>query len=270
MDHFTYGPVNPLVAYALSCIGACLALQCSARAAASQGRTRLGWLTAAALALGGTGIWVMHFVAMLGFTIEGSTIRYDVPMTLASLVLAVVVVEIGLALAIRGRGRAVPLIVGGLITGLGVAGMHYLGMAAMHTDATIHYNPVLVVVSLVIAVVAATAALWAGLHVRGRWAIAGAVPIMGLAVSGMHYTGMAAMIHDTDHTASNTATHGAEAASLLAPLVTGISLVTFVLLFVVTVWPSVDDMREEADYNKRMARVRSRQVAGHNEDFAAS
>ena len=93
---------------------------------------------------------------------------------------------------------------------------------------------------------------------------------MGLAVSGMHYTGMAALVHDPQREAGGSTAHGAEAASLLAPLVTGISLVTFILLFVVTVWPSVSDMREEADYNKRMARVRSRQVAGHDEDFAAS
>jgi NO-binding membrane sensor protein with MHYT domain len=262
MDHFTYGPINPLVAYALSCVGACIGLQCAARAAATSGRVRFGWLTAASLALGGTGIWVMHFVAMLGFTIKGSTIRYDVPMTLASLALAVLVVGIGLALAIQGRGRTASLVAGGLITGLGVAGMHYLGMAAMHTSATIHYDPVLVAASVVIALVAATAALWASLHVRGRWAVAGAVPVMGIAVSGMHYTGMAAMGRDPQHDPGGVVAHGAEAASLLAPLITGISLVTFILLFVVAVWPSVSDLRDEADFNARVARLRSRRVAG--------
>ena len=82
---------------------------------------------------------------------------------------------------------------GGVIVGIGVASMHYLGMAAMIMPDTMSYNPVLLALSVVIAVVAGTVALWIGTWVRGIGATIGASLIMGVAVSGMHYTGMAAM-----------------------------------------------------------------------------
>ena len=80
-----------------------------------------------------------------------------------------------------------------MITGIGVASMHYIGMAAMEMPATMSYKPALFALSIVIAIVAATAALWAALRLRGFWHTFGAAMIMGVAVSGMHYTGMAAM-----------------------------------------------------------------------------
>ncbi|HLK00896.1 MAG TPA: MHYT domain-containing protein, partial [Streptosporangiaceae bacterium] len=93
--NFSNGALNPLLAYLMSCVGCFLGLRCTTRARAHQGAARARWLAMAALAIGSTGIWVMHFIAMLGFAIPGQTIRYNVPVTVLSMVLAIVVVGIG-------------------------------------------------------------------------------------------------------------------------------------------------------------------------------
>ena len=79
----------------MSCVGCFLGLRCTTRARAYQGAARARWLTLAALSIATTGIWVMHFIAMLGFTIPGQTIRLHVPITILSMVIAVIVVGIG-------------------------------------------------------------------------------------------------------------------------------------------------------------------------------
>src|SRR5579862_6144920 len=94
--NFSYGLLNPLLGYLVSCLGAFLGLRCVTRARAYEGRRRARWLILAAVPVGATGIWAMHFIAMLGFTIPGQTILYDVPLTIASMLIAIVVVGIGL------------------------------------------------------------------------------------------------------------------------------------------------------------------------------
>ncbi|WP_436787679.1 MHYT domain-containing protein [Yinghuangia sp. YIM S10712] len=256
MNHFTYGPVTPGLAFLMSCVGACLGLLCSSRAQATQGGARWRWLVLAALSLGGTGIWVMHFIAMLGFSMPGSKVRYDVPLTLASMCISVIVVGIGLALAIGGVHRRSALFAGGGLTGTGVAGMHYLGMAAMDTSRPVTYDTRLVALSLVVAIVASTAALWAALYVRGLGATFAAAPVMGLAVCGMHYIGMFAMRTGSEvPEASPHAVHGAEPVEFLAPLITGISVVTLVILVVVAIWPNVEQMADDRDFDVRVSRL---------------
>ena len=129
---------------------------------------------------------------LLGFDVPGTTIRYDVPITVGSLVTAVVIVGIGLFIVGLGRPSAVKVIFGGMFTGLGVAAMHYSGMAAMHLGGVVRYDIRTVALSVAIAVVAATVALWFALIVDGAAATVGAALIMGLAVCSMHYTAMAA------------------------------------------------------------------------------
>ncbi len=228
--HFSYGWLTPILAYVLSFTGSFLGLQCAARARA--GEKRLLWLSLAAVSIGGTGIWVMHFIAILGFSIQGSTIRFDVPLTLFSAATAIVVVGIGLVLVVTPQPRLWALLTGGLITGLGVAGMHYTGMHAMNSNADISYDTPLVVLSLVIAVVAATAALWFTVNVRGQLAAVGASLIMAVAVCGMHYTGMAAMRAHGGH--EHGTPEGTDALQLLAPLIVGIAIVTMLLLISVS------------------------------------
>ncbi|WP_405492640.1 MHYT domain-containing protein [Nocardia sp. NBC_00511] len=227
IHHFSYGWVTPVLAYLMSLIGSLLGLRCTARARTGEGRE--GWLIAAAVAIGGTGIWVMHFVAMLGFSIHGADIRYNVPLTLFSAALAVGVVWVGLSIVAREPiGRWPSLLIGGTITGIGVSVMHYCGMYAMNTDAMIDYNPVLVVASVAIGIVASIVALWFTLVITGLYATVGAALIMGVAVCGMHYTGMAAMsAHEMDHMVTPS---GSEPMDLLAPLMIIVSIVTLVLL----------------------------------------
>ena len=193
VNNFSNGALNPVLAYLMSCVGCFLGLRCTTRARAYQGAARARWLTLAALAIATTGIWVMHFIAMLGFTIPGQPIRYNVPITILSMVIAVIVVGIGTFIVGFSRAGTWPLLLGGLIIGLGVTSMHYLGMAAIRVQASLTYNPVLVAASVVIAVIAGTAALWAALRLDTLWSTLIASLIMGVAVSGMHYTGMAAL-----------------------------------------------------------------------------
>src|ERR671915_2362175 len=117
VHHFSYGAWTPLLAYLMSCAGALLGLLFTARARAASGRSRGMWLTLGALSIGGTGIWTMHFIAMLGFSIPGGSIRYDVPLTLLSALIAVGVVGAGLFTVGFGATRLSTLLVGGSITG---------------------------------------------------------------------------------------------------------------------------------------------------------
>lgn len=229
IDHFAHGWGIPLVAYLMSVTGSVLGLRCASHS--RYARRQGGWLAAGALALGGCGIWVMHFTAMLDFAIPGALIRYDVPMTLLSAVIAVLVVWLGLSIVVRGKREWLALPVGGFVTGFGVAAMHYLGMYAMHTSVGIEYDGTLVGLSLVIAVAAATAALWFILHVRGPMATIGAGMLMGVAVCGMHYTGMASMDAHETHLMADPA--GVKSVDLLLPLILTVTLVTVALLLTI-------------------------------------
>jgi len=193
LSEFHYGLVTPVAAYAMACIGSVLALRCTTRSLRrASGERRWGWLALGAISLG-CGIWTMHFIAMIGFTVDGRLMRYDVGQTAFSLLVAIVVVSVGLFLVgYRGTG-AVNLAVAGTVTGLGVAAMHYMGMGALQINGGLRYDTGIVVLSVVIAVVAATAALWAAVSVSAVWATLGASLVMGAAVSVMHYTGMSAV-----------------------------------------------------------------------------
>ncbi len=194
IDHFSFGVVTPTLSYTLSVLGSLLGLVCTARARAMpDGGRRARWLLLAAWAIGGTGIWVMHFMAMLGFTVEGISIRYDLATTVASWITAIVVVGIGLFIVGFGRAHPVKIILAGIFTGSGVAAMHYTGMAAMRMPAMVHWDRTLVGLSVAIAIVAATVALWFTVTLRKGALIFVAALVMGVAVNGMHFTGMYAM-----------------------------------------------------------------------------
>jgi NO-binding membrane sensor protein with MHYT domain len=255
MRGYISGPGTPLLAYAMSCIGSALGLSAMSRARANSGFARWRWLALGAFSIGGTGIWVMHFIAMLGFGITGADITYALPATIISMLIAVAVVGIGLVIAVSGRATALALLGGGTITGLGVASMHYLGMSAMRMPASVHYHPLIVLASIVIAVVAATAALWAAMNIRGVPATIGAALIMGVAVTGMHYTGISAMIITS---APAPAARGLTANQLLEPLIGGISLTTIVMLFVIGLAATERDLIEQADIRADLQKLSSR------------
>ncbi|GGM06498.1 MULTISPECIES: MHYT domain-containing protein [Micromonospora] len=252
ISHFEYGWITPALSYALSVLGSVLGLVCAGRirTASSTGQ-RIWWGSLSAWALGGTAIWAMHFMAMLGFAVSGTRIRYDVPITIASTVIAVVAVGIGLAIVGTGRLTAPRLLVGGLFTGAGVAAMHYTGMAAMRLNGTFGYDTLRVVLSVVIAVVAATVALWLAMTVRRPLAIAGSALLMGVAVNGMHFTGMSALsVHLHPRTG---VVSGAGVSTLLTPIVLAVIFVVVGLVYALLAAPTDEDRAAAAYLDSRYA-----------------
>jgi NO-binding membrane sensor protein with MHYT domain len=159
-------------------------------------RVKHAWLAAGATAMG-IGIWSMHFVGMLAFSLP-IPLGYDLKITGASLVLAIVVSYFALTVVIRPVLSMPRIAVGGILMGCGIAGMHYAGMAAMQMQPGIDYDVGRVALSLVIAIAASTAALWLANTLSGtthRHLLTkrlGAALIMGVAITGMHYVGMSA------------------------------------------------------------------------------
>ncbi|HSW93973.1 MAG TPA: MHYT domain-containing protein [Gammaproteobacteria bacterium] len=190
------------------------------------------WLLGGAIAMG-SGIWSMHFIGMLSFTIPGLSLRYDLFWTALSLVVAILASGFALYLLQSTRIRIEHYIMGGMILGLAIAAMHYTGMEGMLITLNVRYLPVLFFISILIAILASEAALWLALksnHVisklRNRFKVGSAI-IMGIAICGMHYTGMAASIF-TPLCAPVTSPD----ANVLDPtlLAIGIAGVTFIIL----------------------------------------
>ncbi|GGO48413.1 MULTISPECIES: MHYT domain-containing protein [Streptomyces] len=252
LDHATFGWLTPALSYVMACVGAALGLQCTVRALGTTGRSRRNWLLTAASAIG-TGIWTMHFVAMLGFGVSGTQIRYDVPLTLLSLLVAMAVVGAGVFAVGYGRDRGRSLALGGLTTGLGVASMHYLGMAALRLHGDVGYDPVLVALSVVIAVVAATAALWAALNIKSTLAVAVASLVMGGAVSSMHYTGMLAV--SVRVAPSGAALPGATTMQFIFPLAVGLGSYLFLTSAFVALSPSAGERAASASAQRPVERT---------------
>jgi NO-binding membrane sensor protein with MHYT domain len=142
------------------------------------------------MAMGG-GIWSMHFIAMLALR-TARPVTYDIVLTLTSLLLAIAVTSAGFASVARMGVRLRNTAIGGAFMGMGIVGMHYTGMAAMRMTAHIRYDGFLVALSVLIAIGAATVALWLARRPQALPNMLVAAMAMGLAIAGMHYTGMAA------------------------------------------------------------------------------
>ena len=175
---------------AIAAFASFVSLDVVSRLREARGRARLWWLALAAAAMGG-GIWAMHFVAMMAFKME-LPVRYEADLTIASLLVAILVTGAGFAIASAGALTRPRLLIGGLFMGGGIAAMHYLGMMAMRMDAVIRYDWTLFSLSIVIAIVAATVALWLAFNVTAYWQKLMSAAVMAAAVTGMHFVGMAA------------------------------------------------------------------------------
>ncbi|WP_330176359.1 hypothetical protein OG875_24385 [Streptomyces sp. NBC_01498] len=234
-DGFSYGLITPVAAFLMACLGGTLGLRCAIRSLhTSQRGRKAGWLALAAVAIG-SGVWTMHFIAMTGFSVAETPVTYDAATTFAGLAVAIVMVGLGVFLVGYRGTTPMALVTGGTVTGLGIASMHYLGMSGMRLHGTLGYDTVTVGVSVVIAVVAATTALWAAASVHSLLMSVAASLAMGVAVTGMHYTGMAA-VHVRLGTPGGPA-DGTEAgepvATLLGPMLVGPGV--FLLLAAVVV-----------------------------------
>ncbi|MBL6935976.1 MAG: EAL domain-containing protein [Alphaproteobacteria bacterium] len=193
----SYDPFLVILSYLVAALASFSALELAERVrAAPQRRTTALWLASGSLAMG-SGVWSMHFIGMLAFSLPVA-VRYDLPLTLLSMIPAIFASAVALHMIEQERVSWRGLLVGGALMGAGIGTMHYTGMAAMRMDAATFYDPLLFTMSLVIAVLLATIALsikhWALVigDIRKRRVQIASALVMGLAIVGMHYTAMAA------------------------------------------------------------------------------
>jgi NO-binding membrane sensor protein with MHYT domain/two-component sensor histidine kinase len=188
----THEPYLVALSILVACFASYTALDLSGNVGTARGFARRAWLVAAAITMGG-GIWAMHFVAMLAFMMP-IPMSYDIGLTALSLVVAMFVTGVGFYVISRQSGSPLRLVLSGIFMGLGIAAMHYTGMAAMQGHAELSYDPIFVALSLVIAIGASTVALWLAFRTTDLGQKLAAAVVMGLAISGMHYTAMGAAI----------------------------------------------------------------------------
>jgi len=200
----THDPYLVALSILVAIFASYTALDLGARVAAGRGLARGAWLVAAAITMGG-GIWSMHFVAMLAF-IMPIPMSYDIQLTALSLVVAILVTGGGFYVISRRRGSPLRLVLSGIFMGLGIVAMHYTGMAAMRGHTGLRYDAMFVALSVVIAIGASTAALWLAFRTTDLRQKLVAAVVMGVAISGMHYTAMRAAIftvHSPVHEVAN-------------------------------------------------------------------
>jgi PAS domain S-box-containing protein len=237
IGHYDYRLVALSVLIAV--LASYTALDLAGRTTAARGRVRLTWLAGGATAMG-VGIWSMHYIGMLAFSLP-VLVLYDWPTVLLSLMAAVFAAAVALFVVSRKKMGWPRALAGSAIMGSGIATMHYTGMAAMRLPAMCSYDLRLLILSVVLAIVISLVALWLTFRFRedtksfAWWKAASAI-VMGAAIPVMHYTGMAAarftpstVVPDTTHAVS-TSTLG----------ITGVTAVTLLVLCVAVLTSAVD------------------------------
>jgi NO-binding membrane sensor protein with MHYT domain/two-component sensor histidine kinase len=250
-----YSPALVGLSILIAILASATSLDVARRISGTVGSQRLVWILAAGTAMGG-GIWAMHFVGMLAFSLPVA-IGYDVPTTVASLALAIFVTSVSFVIVFSGSFNIAKVLIGGVFMGLGIAGMHYLGMAAVRAAAVMTYQPAYVAASIVIAIVAACAALWIAGNVIGiAWRLAAAV-VMGCAVAGMHYTGMASLCFSSASAATASSAAHFGTASVATLVTAGAVLILMLAVVSATVDRRFADLRQREMEESRRAATRA-------------
>jgi PAS domain S-box-containing protein len=199
-----YVPSLVVLSIGVAIFASYVALNLAYSVSQAKGKAQLAWLVGGAVAMG-VGIWSMHFVGMLAFEMPGMDMAYDVPLMLLSVCVAILASAVALYIISRARVTFLSLYVGGVSMASAIAGMHYIGMFSMRMAARIQWNIYLVALSIAIALVASFAALLICINLRNKTEKQGllflASTLMGIAISGMHYTGMFAATFVHDHAA---------------------------------------------------------------------
>lgn len=216
MEHFAYGVITPVLALALSFLGCLLGVFIAGRSRASNGGSRARWLTLSAVAIGGAGTWVPHFMALLGTDVPDSVLRYDVPITALGFGIAVVVYCLGLYIVGFGRPSVWKILPAGIVTGFGLTAVYATAPLAMRVAGSVGYDPATALAAFAAAVVGATVTLWCASTVHGTKALVVAAAIMAVAACSTHYTVMAAV--RLDPTPTGREIHGAGPLELLTPV----------------------------------------------------
>ncbi|WP_051325265.1 MHYT domain-containing protein [Glycomyces tenuis] len=243
IEHLSYGYITLPIGFLVSMTGSALGLLVArhARRQEEAGRRAL-WLCLAAFAIGGPGIWTMHFVAMLGFNVVDAELLYSPALTALSALIAVAVVACGLLVIGLGRYSVPKLLVAGPLTGVGVAAMHYTGMAAISADVEMSDETSYMIASVAIAVVATTVALWMAWRLERTVSMWLAAAVMALAVNLMHYTAMMGV--RVGGTISEEI-HGVHSIELIFPMATLTAIVLLLLIFTVVTVPTAEELRTE-------------------------
>ena len=231
LSYGVYDPKLVVLSLLVAIFASWMGLQ-TAGQARQQARQRRLFLFTGSLALG-AGVWAMHFIGMLAFNLC-TQVDYDPMITILSNLPSIGASYVALSLIARERIGTTGLIVGGVLVGAGIGAMHYSGMAGMRMSLDLRYDPFTFGLSIVVAVVLATLALWvrfglsrlSGLSEGKRLLLAAIV--MGGAITGMHYTGMAAArfvgVVDPDAVYASNTTFLALAISLITVLFTVVVL----------------------------------------------
>ncbi len=244
----THDPYLVALSILVASFASYTALDLGGHVAAARGLARRAWLVAAAITMGG-GIWSMHFIGMLAFVMP-IPMSYDIRLTTLSLLVAIFVTGGGFYVISRQSASPLRLVLSGIFMGLGIAAMHYTGMAAMRGHAELSYDPLFVALSLVIAIGASTTALWLAFRTTDLWQKLAAAVVMGLAISGMHYTAMRAAIF-----AAHGPVHEGQVNASLDQ--TSLALAVAGITFVILVFASIASLSEQkrADEALRQARA---------------
>lgn len=216
------------------------ALDLAGRVTSARSSARGAWLIGGATAMG-VGIWSMHYVGMLAFRLP-VPVQYDWPTVLVSLLAAILASAIALFVVSRESMGLFPAIVASIFMGSAIAGMHYIGMAAMRLRAMCVFSPGIVSVSVILAIVISFVALWLAFHSRtemrfGTWRKVVSAFVMGAAIPVMHYTGMAAASFTPSASANDNLSHALSISSLG---IAGIVVVTFIVLGLAVLTSLVD------------------------------
>jgi PAS domain S-box-containing protein len=248
----TYNPHLVALSILVAAFASYTALDLRGRVAATRGVASRVLLVAAAIAMGG-GIWSMHFIGMLAFNVP-TAMSYDIGLTTLSLVVAILVTGAGFYFISRQSAPPLSLVFSGIFMGLGIAAMHYIGMAAMREHTEISYDLVFVALSLVIAIGASTAALWLAFRTTDLGQKLIAAVVMGVAISGMHYSAMAGTtfaVHGPVHQAQGYASLDQ----------TNLALVVAGVAFVILAFALIASLQQENSERRRAEQALRRSEA---------
>ncbi len=228
----TYNPTLVTLSILIAVVASYTALNLTGRVTIAYGRVRLAWLIGGAITMG-IGIWSMHFVAMLAFSLP-MPIGYDVRTVVFSTLPAIVASGGALFLTSRHVLNVQELLIGGVLMGIGIASMHYIGMAAMQMEASTQYEPFMFTLSVASAIGASIVALWIAFELRtqtsktGQYLKISSAFVMGGAISAMHYIGMASASFIPTKVTVAPATQAMQASQTW--LAIGIGIATLVIL----------------------------------------
>ena len=229
----SYDPRLVVLSVLIAICASYTALDLAGRTSAARGRARIAWLGGGAAAMG-LGIWSMHYIGMLAYLLP-VPVLYDLPTVFLSFVAAVFASAVALFVVSQRALTLARAVAGSIVMGAGIAAMHYIGMAAMRLPAQCRWNPPIVALSVAIAIVVSLVALWLAFHFRSqakdvsllKLASAG---VMGFAIAGMHYTGMAAASYTPSSMMMGDTSDAVGVSSLGAA---AIATVTFMVLILV-------------------------------------